>query len=79
MEMREIADALMGPAASAGLRLRKGVVSAVTGTTVSVKIGGDADAVDAVSCLVSYTPRAVNDVVQIIQNGPALLILGRIG
>lgn len=60
---------------SAGVRLRMGVVSATGVGTVSVKLGGSTTAIAGVPYLSSYSP-TVTDVVAVLQDGPALLVLG---
>lgn len=72
----ELPDALVSAlGAPGGVRLRQGVVSAVTGTQVDVDVSG-ATLTD-VPYLASYAP-AVSDIVGILSDGSGWLVLGRI-
>lgn len=73
--MRELAEALKK---RAGLRMRQGVVSAVTGSTCSVFVGGSSVPVDGVQHLNSCSPQA-GDVVWITSDGADLWIVGTHG
>lgn len=73
--MKELAEALK---TRSGLRMRQGVVTAVTGSTNSVLIGGSDVAVDGVQHLNSCAP-AVDDVVWIASDGADLWIIGTHG
>jgi hypothetical protein len=59
----------------APLRMRLGEISSVETGTVTVTIGGSATAVPGVRYLDSYSPTAA-DVVIILQQGAALVVLG---
>jgi hypothetical protein len=73
--MKELAEALK---ARAGLRMRQGVVTATSGATCSVLIGGSDVAVDGVQHLNSCAP-APGDVVWITSDGADLWIIGTHG
>ena len=78
-DMRYLADLLQpDPTGAPQIRLRQGVVqstSAGPSPTATVTIGGSSTSIAGVRMLGSYTPTAT-DVVQILQNGTDLLILG---
>ena len=73
--MRELAEALKG---TPGLRMRQGVVTAVSGSTNSVLIGGSDVPVDDVQHLNSCAPQ-VGDVVWVASDGADLWIIGTHG
>lgn len=73
----DLADVLLELTAGDGIRLRKGVVQAVTAPTVTIRLGGSTTDIAGVRYLASYTP-AVGNVVFVLVDGPALLILGRL-
>jgi hypothetical protein len=61
---------------------RKGVVQTVqTGAgvyTCTIRLGGSAVDIPGVPCLNSYVPK-VGDIIEVIRDGPQLLIVGKIG
>jgi hypothetical protein len=61
--------------ASKELSMRFGTITAVTGTTVTVQIGGAA--ITAINRLASYSP-TVNDKVAILRSGATMVVLGEI-
>ena len=73
--MKELAEALKH---RAGLQMRQGVVTAVTGSTNSVLLGGSDVPVDEVQHLNSCAPQ-VGDVVWITSDGADLWIVGTHG
>jgi hypothetical protein len=73
--MKELAEALKH---RAGLQMRQGVVTAVTGSTNSVLLGGSDVPVDEVQHLNSCAPQ-IGDVVWITSDGADLWIVGTHG
>ena len=73
--MKELAEALKH---RAGLQMRQGVVTAVTGSTNSVLLGGSDVPVDEVQHLNSCAPQ-IDDVVWITSDGADLWIVGTHG
>ncbi|MCA1824450.1 MAG: hypothetical protein LC640_09365 [Frankia sp.] len=81
MELREIASAvsseILRMLEPRLLRYRRGVVSALPGGgRVTVKVGGSTTGVPA-RYPSWYTP-AVNDVVELLQNGPDLVVFAKL-
>ena len=82
MDLRDAAQVISGKSTardpnSNDLTVRVGVVTAVGAGTVSIKLGGDSTVIPNVRYLASYVP-TVNDVVQVVVNGTALLIIGSV-
>lgn len=73
MDVADVLDALI-PDTSSAMRRRQGVVTAVTGATVSVRIAGATAAIAGVRRLVTYAP-AVGDTVWLVMadNGDAFV------
>lgn len=80
MDLRDAASIISGKSTardpnSNDLTVRVGVITALGSGTVSIKLGGDSTVIPNVRYLASYGP-TVNDVVQVIVNGTALLVIG---
>jgi len=78
--MRELADILTKPSATAPATLRWGVVTAVvTGPpkTVTAQLSGSSTPTAGIRYLSSYTP-TVADVVAMLVTGTDVLVLGRL-
>lgn len=80
MDLRDAASIISGKSTardpnSNDLTVRVGVITAIGSGTVSITLGGDTTVIPNVRYLNSYSPN-VGDVVQVIVNGTALLILG---
>lgn len=76
-DVSDLADVLFEMADTPAVRLRKATVQAVAAPKVTLRIGGSTTDVAGVRYLSSYAP-TVGDVVFVLVDGPALLILGRL-
>jgi len=65
----------IAPKEETPVRVQMGVVTAIAGNTVSLKIANGATEVSGIRFLASYVP-VVTDVVIILANGPDKIVLG---
>lgn len=73
----EIAELILGTNDKPTDMWRQGVVTAVTGNTVTVQIGGTVTAVAGIRHFTWYAP-VVNDVVHLLPYGKSFIALGKL-
>lgn len=77
-DVKDLIAALADTAPDPAVKLRQGVVQAVTGETVTVTIGGSETPVTGFKHLASYTP-VVGDTVWLATDGRDWIVLGTLG
>lgn len=73
--VEELAEALFALTPDGALHRRKGVVQSTSAGTATIRLGGSTTDVAGARCL---TPVVAGDVVEVVVDGPAVLVLGHL-
>lgn len=76
-DLTELADVLLGMTTGEGVTRRKAVVQSVQTASVTIRLGGGTTDIAGVRHVASYAPES-GDVVEVVADGPALLVIGTV-